>query len=110
MRQVEEADQRRDVGDVGDPQAIRRVRREVALDPLRGRPGLYISARRARPAAPAHPRNARRAHHPRDPLAADRDAGLGQFSVNPRRTVRSPAIVVYRSHADRQVRIGLRPN
>ena len=108
--QVEEADERRDVGDVGDPQAIRRVRLEVALDPIRRRPGLYISARRARPAAPAHAGDARRTHHPCDPLAADRDASFGQFGVNPRRTVRSPTIGVNRSHAGRQVRISPRPS
>ena len=95
--------------------------REVALERLemapstlhrwiRRRPGLYISARRARPAAPAHARDARRTHHPCDSLAADRDAGFGQFGVNPWRTVRYPTIGVNRSHAGRQVRIRLRPS
>ena len=106
--QIQKADERRDVGNAGDPQTVRRVRLEVALDPLRRRPGLYISARRAQPAAPAHARDARRTHHPCDPLAADRDAGFGQFGVNPWRTVRSPIICV-RSYAGRQVRIGLGP-
>ena len=36
--QVEEARQGRNVGDVGDPQAIRRVSLEAALDPVRRRP------------------------------------------------------------------------
>ena len=66
--------QGRNVGDVGDPQAIRRVGLETAFDPIRRRPDLHIPARRAGAAAPAHAGHPRGAHHPRDPLAADRDA------------------------------------
>ena len=104
--QVEEACQGRHVGDISDPEAIRRIRFEAPLDPIRCRPGLGSPARRARAAAPAHPGDAQGAHHSRDALAADRDAGCGQLGVNPRRAIRSPAAGVNRLHAGRQVRIG----
>ena len=108
MAQVEEACQGRNVGDVGHPQAVRRVGLEAPLDPVRGRPRLHLPARRAGAAAPAHPGDACLAHHPRDPLAADRDTGFGQFGVNPRRAVRAPAPGMNLLHAGRQLRIGLR--
>ena len=71
-------------------------------------PRLHLPARRAGAAAPAHPGDASLAHHPRDPLAADRDTGFGQFGVNPRRAVRAPAPGMNLLHAGRQLRIGLR--
>ncbi len=91
-----------------DPQAIRRVGLETAFDPIRRRPDLHIPARRAGAAAPAHAGHPRGAHHPRDPLAADRDAGFGQFSVNPRRAVRAPAAGMNLPHAGCQLRISTR--
>ena len=86
--QVQEAGQGRDVGDVGDPEPVRRVRLEAPLDPIRGRAGLGIPACRARAAAPAHPGDADGPHNPGDPLAAHRDTALGQLGVNPRSTIR----------------------
>ena len=100
--------QGRNVGYVGNPQAIRHVGLEAALDPVRRRPVLHLPARRAGPAAPAHPGDARGTHHPRDPLAAGRNAGFGQFGVNPRRAVRAPAVGMNLLHAGRQLRIGPR--
>ena len=82
-------------------------RLEVALYPFRRRSGLRISARRAGAAAPAPPGYARVAHHPRDPLTADRHARVGQLGVNSRRTVCSPAASVNLLNADCQGGIGL---
>ena len=63
--------------------------------------------RTCRPPA-RHPGDARGAHHPRDTLAADRDAASDQFGVNPRRAVRAPAASMNLLHAGRQLRIGPR--
>ena len=105
--QVEKARQGRHVGDVGRPQAVRLVGLEAALDPIRRRPGTYRPARRAGAATPAHAGDARGAHHPRDPLAADRHAVVGQVGVNPRRAVRAPAASVNLPHTGGQLGIGL---
>ena len=79
----EEAGQRRDTGDVGDPQAVRRCDLETARDPIRGRPDPDRPARRARPATPAPPpAMPRRTHHLRHPLAAHRGPGCRQFRVD----------------------------
>ncbi len=85
------------------------VRRCVAIaQPTTRRLGLRIPTGRARRATAADTGHARGAHHPRDPLAADRHAGVSQFGMNPRRAVRPPAAGMDRLHTRRQVRIGLR--
>ena len=106
--QVEEAREGRHVGDVGQPQANRRVGRKAALDQVRCGSCLDNPARGARPAAPTHARNACGAHHARHPLAADRHTSCRQLGVDPRRAVRAAATGVNLFRAGRQVRIGLR--
>ena len=108
--QVQEAGQGRDVGDVGDPEPVRRVRLEAPLDPIRGRAGLGIPACRARAAAPAHPGDADGPHDPGDPLAAHRDTALGQFGVNPRSTIRPSTPAVNRLDASPELGIGPCPS
>ena len=97
--QVQEAGQGRDVGDVGDPEPVRRVRLKRRATRCRGRAGLGIPACRARAAAPAHPGDADGPHDPGDPLAAHRDTALGQLGVNPRSTIRPSTAAVNRLDA-----------
>ncbi len=82
--EVEEAARRRHEGDVGHPQLIRLGCREVAIDEVRRRPALPVSAGRNRAAAAmAGPDKAGPAHQPRgDPLAAMMLAGRLQRSMS----------------------------
>ena len=57
--QVYESGPGRDIGDVGDPQAIGRIGLKLTLDPVRSRVVAAVRARGARAAAPAHPGQAR---------------------------------------------------
>ena len=98
--QVQESRQGRHVGDVSHPQPVRGVGVELTLHQVRRRAGLGVAACGARPLAPAHAGQARLAHHPSHPLAAHRQALLGQLGLNPRRTVAPPAMRVNRPHAD----------
>ena len=69
-RQEEEPSPGRDIGDVGHPQTIRGIRREVSPDQTRCRRSLGPSDRRTHSLAPAHPRQACRMHQTGHALAA----------------------------------------
>ena len=86
--QLKEADQRRHVGDIGDPQAIPRVGLKVPLDPVWCRRNLRVPTRRARPTVTAHTGDARSAHHPRHPLAA---AGMDRLDSHRQLRIGLPA-------------------
>jgi hypothetical protein len=85
--QVEEAGPGRDVGYIGDPQAIGRGGREVALDQIRrgARPGVVLGG--GCPVAPAYALKPARAHQPGHPLASYPNALLLKFRVDARRAV-----------------------
>ena len=69
--EIEPALRRRDVGQVGQPDPVWRLRREVALEQVgRDREGMPAVRRPTEP-APASRRQAHAAHQPCHPLAAD---------------------------------------
>ena len=77
----------RHVGDVGDPEPVRRLGVEVSFDQVRRRPLARLRARGARTPAPAHPCQPFLAHPPRHALAAHRVPPSGQVGTDPRRPV-----------------------
>ena len=85
-REIEKACPCRDVGDVGDPQPIRRCRREVALHQVR-RLAATIPDRRGDEPASAHTGKGGLQHQSRDPLAANAKTLGGMLGVNARCTV-----------------------
>src|SRR5712691_11974652 len=92
--EIEEAGPGREIGDVGDPEAVRTVPPELSLDEIGGEVGPRIADRRPDEAAAMDALQPGPAHQPGDPLAATVDAGGSQVGVDPWRPVRSPARLV----------------
>ncbi len=89
--QVQEAGERRHVGDVCLPQPVGGVRRELPIDQVRRRPSVPVAPGRSRLLAPACARQAGLPHQSGDPLAAHEDSFVGQLGPNLRRAIRAPA-------------------
>jgi hypothetical protein len=88
---------RGDLGQVGNPEPVRRRRREVAAHEIgRGRDARHRD-RRAALAPPDHARHPGLAHQPRDPLATHAHAAVAQLGVHARPTVGGPALIVDRA-------------
>lgn len=85
----QEACRGRHIGDVGDPQQVRRRRREDPADEVVRRPMRRLAPRRGRETAPRHAAQPGLAHQPRHALAGDRHALGLQFCMHARRTVGS---------------------
>src|SRR4051794_18792154 len=91
-RQVQPALPGRDVRDVGQPDRVRLVGRELPVEQVGRDREAVAAAGRARDAAPAaRDRQAALAHEPRHPLAADPDALRPQLGADPRAAVGPPA-------------------
>src|SRR5579863_2902016 len=86
-RQVKKSGPSRDVGDIGDPQAIGRRGAEVAFDQIRRRSRVTIPHGGGYPWAPADAVKTRGLHQSRYPLAADVKSFGGQFRMNPRSSI-----------------------
>ena len=106
--QVQKARPGRDVGDVGHPQPVGAVGREVALDQVGRRAHLLGTAGRARPAAPADPRQASAAHQSCHPLATHVGFLSRQLGMDAWGTVGALGHGVDPSDPLQQRRIGLR--
>jgi hypothetical protein len=110
---------RRRVGDVSDPQLVRRVRSKGTLNPVRSRSGagqeqvrsrvgLRIALGRAEPAAVAA-NQTRLRHEARDPLAPTACPRRRELRLDARDTVRATTRLVNRADALDQLRMGMRP-
>ncbi len=84
--EIEKARPGRNVSDVGDPQPIRLVHPEVAINQIRRRP-TAVPGRRHDELASARPDNIGLRHQPSDAFAPDTNALGGQFGMKTRRAV-----------------------
>ena len=110
-RKVEKAGQRRQEGDVGHPQLVRPLGREVAADEIAGRMMVCrLSRRDRRASAPADACDPCRSHQPGNPLPASREAIGLQLGVNTRRAIGSMRSSVDRADMTRQTGVGGRPS
>ena len=85
--QIEKARPSRDVGYIGDPQAIGRRGGEVALDQIWGGSGVAIAHRGGYPVAPAYAFKPARTHQSGYALASHPNALLLKLRVDARRAV-----------------------
>jgi len=85
--EVQETRLCRHIRDVGDPQSIRLVRDELAVDQIRSWPSRSIPPRRHGRLPPAHAPEGRRFHQASDSLPTDSCSLLLQLCVNPRHAV-----------------------
>src|SRR5215210_898884 len=90
-REVQPALPAAQVGDVGNPQPVRRRRMEVALDEIVGDTNARDADRRAAPTSFDRAADACLAHQPLDPLPTDGDAVGAQVAVDPGRAVGAAA-------------------
>jgi hypothetical protein len=107
--QVELALPRRDLGQIGDPQPIRRGRVEVARDQIRRRAHTTHADRRLAAPADQQAAQAGLAHQPRNALAARVDAAVTQLGVKPPPPVAALALVVDLADQRQQPVIAARP-
>ena len=105
-REVEKPGPGRDVGDIGDPQAIGLRRDEVALDQIGRRPRAAIAHRGVDPLAPADPDQTGLFQQPRHPLAPDLMPSAREFGVDPWRAIGRARALMNRAHAKAELRIG----
>ena len=106
--QVEEPDRGWHIRDVGDPQPVRAIRGEVAIDQVRCRTALFVTTGCDRTAmAMAGAGQPRSPHQASDPLAAVLLAAGPQFSVHSRCTVGLARPRMDALHAREQHRVGL---
>ena len=85
--QVDEACPGWHVGDICHPELVRRVCSEVAVNQIVGWPDPVVADRGACSLATADADQSRRFHQPFDPLAADTDAIVSEFCVDPGRAI-----------------------
>jgi len=85
-RQIEEAGPGRDVRDVGHPQLIQPLRREIARHQVRCGPAS-VAPRGDGELAAADPSKSGLVHQSSDPLAADADARRREVDLNARGSV-----------------------
>ena len=83
---IEKAGPGRNVGDVGDPQPIRRFRREIALDQVRRLPATILDRGGDEPAS-AHTGETGLRHQSRHPLASNISTLGRELGMNAWRTV-----------------------
>jgi hypothetical protein len=84
--EIDKACPGRNVGDVGDPQPIRRFRREVPLNQV-GRLAATLLDRGGDEPAPTHSGKTGLRHQSRNTLAANANALGGELGMHPRRAV-----------------------
>ena len=108
-REVEEAGPARHLGDVGDPQPVRRLDREVVLDQVRRRTRTVIADRGSDRFTPADTAQAGPAHQAGNTLAPDMNAQIAQLGMNTRRPVGAVRGGVDAGDPPRQGRIVLFP-
>ena len=77
--------------DVGDPEPVGPGGAEVALDEIGERRGVLGADRRAHEPAAMDAREMVTPHQPRDPLARDVEAGIGEVGVDAGHAVRPAA-------------------
>jgi len=87
-RQVQETGPRRDVGDVGHPELIGSLCREVTLDEILRHAVIMCPTRRLDLASSTDAPQTRLTHQPRDTLETHMGALLGQLRVYSRHTIR----------------------
>jgi hypothetical protein len=85
--QVEEPGPGRDVGDVRDPEPVRRIGVEVPVDQIASGAHPLVREGRAGTLAAADAGQVRRFHQPLDPLAGDMDALIDELGVDARRPI-----------------------
>src|SRR5207247_6620060 len=85
--QEQEPRPRRDVRDIGDPQTVRTLGRERALDEIRSRSRVPITHGRLPPLAAAYACQARRSHQAGHALATNVDPFSGELGMDPRRPI-----------------------
>ena len=76
-----------DVGDIGNPELVRPVRRKVTIHQIRGSARPWLPMRRPSSPASAHPLHSHLFHQTRHPLARNTLALIRQFSSDPRRSI-----------------------
>jgi hypothetical protein len=106
--QVQEARPGRDVGDVGHPEPIATLGREVPVHQVRGRTALRIPLRGGDLATPTGSPQPRLTHQASHPLAAHQLAASVQFGVDPRSPIRAPRTCVDSSDSCQKLHIGPR--
>ena len=89
-RQIQEPSPRRDVADVGNPEAVGSISTETPLDQVRRRPRFGIARRRGDPLPAAHTPKTLRLHQPRHAFRADPNALIAQIRMDVRRAVCTP--------------------
>jgi len=82
---------RRQLGDVGDPEPVGPGGGEVAVDEVGEGCGILVADGRAHEPPAMDTREVVAHHEPRDPLARDVEAGLGEVGMDAGHPVRSPA-------------------
>ena len=108
--QVEEPCGSRDIRDVGDPELVGSVGREVPFDEIDCRASIRVPPGRPRPPTPpARTPDPFLLHQPAHPLLADHLARLLQLGVEPRPAVHLPVLVVGLPDLEHQLRVSLRP-
>jgi hypothetical protein len=94
-RAVHLAFQRRVLGDIGDPQHVRGVDGELAVDQVGAGLGVRVPDRAAVASAPVEALDPSLAHQPSDPLEVHRQAQPeGRFGVDARRAVGAARLFV----------------
>jgi len=95
-REVQKARPRRDVRDVGDPQAVRSLRFEPSIDQIGCGPPVGVPLRRRHELAPVDATEAGTPHQPGNPLPRDSHTLLSKLLVDPRTSVGPPRRLVGR--------------
>jgi hypothetical protein len=103
--QVELALPGRDLGQIGYPEPIRRLRREVAAHEIRRRGDARDADRGLAVAAADQARQAALAHQPRDALAAHAHAAVTQLGMDARPAVGALALAVDRADRFEQLAV-----
>jgi hypothetical protein len=98
------------LGDIGNPQNVRGVGGEPAVDQVRAGRGVRVTDRAAMAAAPVEALDPGLPHQPGDPLEVHRQSQAEhELGVHPRGTVRAARLLVNLLDMFEQQRILLRP-
>jgi len=96
--QIEEPHPRRDICDVRNPQLVRLVGSELAIDQIGSRPRRSVAPRGHGRFSPTHACQSGFLHQASDPLPSDVRSFIFQLSVNTRRSIRLARKVMDRSY------------
>ncbi len=94
-----------DIGDIGNPELVRPVRRKVPIHQIRGSARPWLPMRRRSSPASAHPFHSRLFHQTRYPLAGNPLALSHQFGSDPRRSIGASTPAMYSLDSGSQLRI-----